>query len=198
MRARMAVLSAGLEVELREIKLKEKPQAFLRVSPSATVPNLQAGDLDLDESLDIMHWALGQRDPHGLLNMPDIGESLIAQNDGPFKAALDHTKYATRYPDLDPQFERSKASEFIRSLNTMLTENLFLTGDRPTLADIAIFPFVRQFAHIDRTWFDAQPWPQVILWLNGFLQSAEFQAAMTKIPIWEDGARPYLFSHAAE
>ena len=78
MRARMAVLSAGLEVELREIKLKEKPKAFLRASPSATVPNLQAGDLNLDESLDIMLWALGQSDPHGLLNMPDMGEGLTA------------------------------------------------------------------------------------------------------------------------
>lgn len=194
----MAVLRAGVEVELREIKLKEKPQAFLKVSPSATVPSLQAGDLDLDESLDIMFWALGQRDPHGLLNMPDIGKTLIDQNDGPFKAALDHTKYAVRYPDLNPQLERNKASEFIQALNTRLTENSFLTGDRPTLADIAIFPFVRQFAHIDLGWFNAQPWPQVILWLDRFLQSAEFQMAMTKIPTWDDGARPYLFGHASE
>ncbi|MEX0285998.1 MAG: glutathione S-transferase [Paracoccaceae bacterium] len=197
MRARMAVLSAGLEVELREIKLKEKPQAFLRASPSATVPNLQAGDLNLDESLDIMLWALGRSDPHGLLDMPDIGETLIAQNDGPFKAALDHTKYAVRYPDLDPQSERRKASEFIQSLNTRLTDNVFLTGDRPTLADIAIFPFVRQFAHIDRAWFDAQPWPHVILWLDGFLQSADFQTAMRKVTVWKDGTPPNLFGHAS-
>lgn len=192
------MLSAGLEVELREIKLKDKPPAFLRASPSATVPNLQAGDQNLDESLDIMLWALGQSDPHGLLNMPDIGETLIAQNDGPFKAALDHTKYAIRYPDLDPQSERSKASDFIQTLNTRLTENLFLTGDRPTLADIAIFPFVRQFAHIDRAWFDAQPWPQVIPWLDGFLESADFQKAMTKVTVWNDGTPPYLFGHTSE
>jgi len=198
MRARMALLSAGLEVELREIKLKEKPEAFLRASASATVPNLQAGNLNLDESLDIMLWALGQNDPHGLLNMPAIGETLIAQNDGPFKAALDHTKYATRYPGLDQQTERRKASEFIQSLNTRLTENLFLTGDRPTLADIAIFPFVRQFAYIDRNWFDAQPWPQVILWLDSFLQSADFQTAMTKIPIWNDDMHSYLFGHVSK
>ena len=197
-RARMAVLSAGLEVELREIKLKNKPSAFLKASSSATVPNLQAGDLNLDESLDIMLWALGQSDPHGLLNMPEIGETLIAQNDGPFKAALDHTKYAVRYPDLDPQSERRKASDFIQSLNTRLTENLFLMGDRPTLADLAIFPFVRQFAHIDRVWFDAQPWPQVILWLDGFLQSADFQKAMTKATVWSEGTPPYLFGHSSE
>ena len=197
-RARMAVLSAGLEVELREIKLKDKPQAFLSSSPLATVPNLQAGVLNLDESLDIMHWALGQSDPDGLLNMPNIGETLIAQNDGPFKSALDHTKYAVRYPDLDPQSEQAKASEFIQSLETRLAMQAFLTGDSPTLADIAIFPFVRQFAHIDRAWFDAQPWPHVILWLDGFLQSADFQKAMTKIPVWEDGARPYVFGNTSE
>jgi glutathione S-transferase len=194
----MAILSAGLEVELREIKLKDKPQAFLRASPSATVPNLQAGDLNLDESLDIMLWALKMSDPHGLLNMPDIGETLITQNDGPFKAALDHTKYAARYPDLDPQFERAKASDFIQSLDTRLAKYSFLTSDRPTLADIAIFPFVRQFAHIDRAWFDAQPWPNLIVWLDGFLESAAFQEAMTKVTVWEDGTRPYLFGRASE
>jgi len=194
----MAVLSAGLEVELREIILKDKPQAFLRASPSATVPNLQAGDLNFDESLDIMQWALGKSDPHRLLNMPNIGETLIAQNDGPFKTALDHTKYATRYPDLDPQFERARASDYIHSLNVRLAKHHFLTGDRPTLADIAIFPFVRQFAHIDRGWFDAQPWPNVILWLDGFLQSADFQKAMTKVAVWEEGSPPYLFGQASK
>lgn len=194
----MAVLSAGLDVELREIKLKEKPEAFLKASPSATVPNLQACDLNFDKSLDIMFWALGQRDPHGLFNMPDIGMTLIAQNDGPFKTALDHTKYAVRYPDLDPQLERNKASDFVQSVNARLTENSFLTGDRPTLADIAIFPFVRQFANIDRSWFDAQPWTDVIIWLDGFLQSTEFQAAMIKIPVWFDGSHAYLFGHASD
>ncbi|MEQ5870768.1 glutathione S-transferase [Sagittula sp. NFXS13] len=197
-RARMAVLSAGLEVELREIRLKDKPQAFLSASSSGTVPNLQAADLNLDESLDIMLWVLGQSDPHGLLKMPNIGKTLIAQNDGPFKAALDHTKYAVRYPDLDPQTERAKASDFIQSLETRLAAQAFLTGDTPTLADVAIFPFVRQFAHIDRAWFDAQPWPHVILWLDGFLQSTDFQKAMTKVPVWDGGQDPFRFGNASE
>lgn len=191
----MAVLSAGLEVDLREIKLKEKPQAFLDASPSGTVPSLQPGDMCLDESLDIMLWALGQNDPHGVLNMPENGQNLIAQNDGPFKAALDHTKYAARYPDLDPEAERAKASDFVQSLDARLAAHAFLMGDRPTLADLAIFPFVRQFAYIDRPWFDAQPWPHVIHWLDGLLQSVDFQKAMTKIPVWEDGARPYIFGN---
>lgn len=197
-RARLAVLSAGLEVELREIKLQEKPQAFLNASASATVPNLQLGDLNLDESFDIMLWALEQSDPHGMLDMPDVGKTLIAQNDGPFKAALDHTKYAVRYPDLDPQIERKKASDFIRLLDERLAKSSFLLDVRPTLADIAIFPFVRQFAHIDRAWFDAQPWPYVIRWLDGFLQSAAFQTVMVKRPVWEEGAQAYLFGSASE
>ena len=197
-RARMAVLASGLEVEMREIQLQAKPEAFRNASPSATVPNLQAGDLGLDESLDIMFWALGQNDPQGLLDTPGEARSLIAQNDGPFKAALDHTKYAVRYPDLDPETERSKASDFIVSLNTRLAAHPFLIGDRPTVADLAVFPFIRQFANIDRAWFDAQPWPHVVLWLDGFLQSAAFEAAMVKIPVWEDGAPPYYFGKAAE
>ena len=126
--------------------------------------------------------------------MPTIGETLISQNDGPFKAALDHTKYAVRYPDLDPLAERAKASEFILSLDTQLAAQNFLTGDRPTLADIAIFSFVRQFAHINRAWFDAQPWPHVILWLDGFLQSDDFHTAMTRLPVWEDSTLPYLLA----
>lgn len=197
-RARMALFAAHQEVELREIKLQDKPEAFLKASPSATVPNLQVGDLGLDESLDIMLWALERNDPQKLLDMADEGQSLIAQNDGPFKAALDHTKYAVRYPDLDPAIERSKASDFILSLDTRLAAHAFLMGDRPSLADLAIFPFVRQFANIDRVWFAQQGWPHVVHWLEGFLQSSAFAAVMTKIPVWEDTAPPYLFSDATE
>lgn len=197
-RARMAVLASGLEVEMREIKLQAKPEAFLNASPSATVPSLEAGDLSLDESLDIMLWALGQNDPQELLDMPEEGRSLIAQNDGPFKAVLDHTKYAVRYPELDPEAERSKASDFIQSLDTRLAAQRFLMGDRATVADLAVFPFIRQFANIDRASFDAQSWPHAVRWLDGFLQSAAFETAMRKIPVWEDGAPPYYFGRAAE
>lgn len=197
-RARMALLASGLEVEMREIRLQDKPDAFLNASPSATVPNLQAGELSLDESLDIMFWALGHNDPQGLLDMPQDGKTLISQNDGPFKAALDHTKYAVRFPDLNPETERAKASDFIHALNTRLVAHPFLMGDRPSFADLAIFPFIRQFANIDRTWFDAQAWPHVIIWLDGFLQSSAFEKAMTKVPVWADGAPPYFFGKATE
>lgn len=193
MRARMAVLGAGVEVALREIKLKDKPQAFLEASPTSTVPHLSLGDQGLDESLDIMLWALRQNDPTGLLDMPEAGFALIAENDGPFKTALDHTKYASRYPELYPEKERAKASDFILHLNSKLEENTYLMGANPTLADIAIFPFVRQFAHIDRAWFDSQPWPHVTRWLDRYLGSADFATAMQKFPVWEIGAPELLY-----
>ena len=167
----MAVLSAGLTVDLRDIRLKDKPPAFLAASASATVPTLVTGNLILDESLEIMVWALKQRDPSKLLDMPDEGWQLIDDNDGPFKAALDHTKYAVRYPDLDPLFEREKACRFVRNLDARLAQQPFLFGSRCRIADLAVFPFIRQFANIDRDWFDAQPWPHVAAWLERFLQA---------------------------
>ena len=194
MRARMAVLSAGLTVELREIKLREKPSEFLAVSASATVPALAAGTTILDESLEIMIWALELNDPARLLEMSDEGWRLVDESDGPFKAALDHTKYAVRYPDLDPLAERAKASGFIHNLDTRLGAQDFLMGPRSTLADLAIFPFVRQFAQIDRPWFDAQPWPHVIAWLEGFLLSPAFETAMKKVPVWTQGSDPVEFA----
>ena len=193
MRARLAVQSSGIAVELREILLKDKPAAFLDTSASATVPALTEGDLILDESLEIMLWALNKSDPAGWLAMPEGGHDLISECDGPFKAALDHTKYAVRYPDLDETEEREKASVFLRKLNTLLTENEYLFGDTPSLADMAILPFVRQFANTDRAWFDAQDWPALITWLDRFLDSAEFAAIMTKYPPWVPDQEPVVF-----
>lgn len=193
MRARLALLSAGPRVELREILLRQKPQAFLDASPTATVPALQLPDRVLDESLDIMRWALAQQDPARLLDMPDEGWTLITHSDGPFKTALDHTKYATRYPGLDPEAERAKAAAFLHDLNQRLTGQSALFGDRLTIADLAILPFVRQFAGIDRTWFDAQPWPALIDWLNRFTQGADFAQVMGKYPPWAEGDPPLWF-----
>jgi len=119
-RARLAIASAGINVELREIQLKNKPQPFLKTSASATVPALRIGDQVLDESLDIMVWALKQNDPERLLQMPASGWGLISINDGPFKSALDHTKYAVRYPDLDKSAERNKAAETLLKLDQQL------------------------------------------------------------------------------
>ncbi len=193
MRARLALMSAGIRVELREILLRDKPPAFLETSPSATVPALRANGRVLDESADIMLWALEQSDPQRLLDMPKEGWNLIDTNDGPFKAALDHTKYASRFPELDAGAERSKATAFLLKLDQRLKGQSSLFGDRPTIADQAILPFVRQFANTDRVWFDEQVWPDLIAWLNRFTESAAFAQIMTKYVPWSEGDAPHWF-----
>ena len=196
MRARLALVSAGVRVELREILLRDKPVAFLETSPSGTVPSLRLADQVLDESLDIMVWALKQNDPEALLDMPEAGWDLIATSDGPFKTALDHTKYASRYPDLDPAVERGKAAEFLKVLDGQLKGEMWLFGNRPTLADYAILPFVRQFANSDRAWFDAQDWPDLAGWLDRFTSGERFAAIMTKYPVWSKDDAPLWFGAA--
>ena len=196
-RARLAVLSAGVRVELRDIpRLRDKPQAFLDTSPTATVPCLKLGDRVIDESLEIMVWALENHDPHLLLDMSTEGWELISHNDGPFKAALDHTKYTTRYPDLNPDEERAKASGFLHDLNRRLSSQGWLMGKDLRLADYAILPFVRQFALIDRAWFDAQDWPHLGTWLNRFLHSATFLQVMEKQRPWTEDTSPIWFGDA--
>ena len=193
MRARLAIASAGITCELREIVLRDKAPEFLTASPKGTVPVVVTGGTVLEESLDVMHWALGKNDPEGWLNVPQEAHSLIAEADGPFKSALDRTKYATRYKDADPSVEREKASVFLRKLDMMLVEQLYLFGESPSIADMAIAPFVRQFANIDKDWFDAQPWPNLIEWLERFLSSERFTAIMKRNPKWQAGDQVVLF-----
>ena len=192
MRARLAIAVSGQRVELREIVLRDKAPEFLATSPSATVPCLKVGEAVIDESLDVMKWALGKSDPEGWLDMPEQGHDLIAEADGPFKQALDRTKYATRYPDADPENERAKAHDFLHVLNTQLTQS-FLFGSTPTLADMAILPFVRQFAFIDKARFDAEEWPNLSRWLEAFLVSDRFLSIMAKYSKWEAGQAPICF-----
>lgn len=182
MRARLALASAGTRVELREVVLRDKPEAFLEVSPSGTVPCLALTEAVIDESLDIMVWALRQNDPEAWLDMPDGGFDWIARCDGPFKQALDRTKYGSRYPDEDPSAHRAKAAIFLSDLNTQIGSWVF---DKPGLADYAILPFVRQFAFIDKGWFDAQDWPALQGWLDRFLTSDRFEYIMQKHPQWQ-------------
>ena len=194
MRARLAILVAGVTVEIREILLRDKPAEFLATSQSGTVPCLRTADSVYDESLDIMVWALQQRDPKGLMNMPDDGWALIKANDGPFKAALDHTKYIARYPNLDLETERENASMHLRTLDRQLAGQSFLYGDKMTIADLAILPFIRQFAHIDRAWFDAQSWTNLRAYLDRFLASDLFARVMEKRKTWAIGDDPTYFA----
>jgi glutathione S-transferase len=190
MRARLALLAADIQVDLREVVLRDKPQAFLEASPSGTVPCLVLPDQVIDESLDIMIWAFLRSDPQRLHDMPDAGWELIARCDGPFKHALDRTKYTTRYPDENPDQHRADASRFLSDLDAQIDTHLF---DRPLLADLAIAPFVRQFAFIDKPWFDAQPWPSLQGWLDRFLSSDAFAFVMVKYPAWVPGDAPTHF-----
>lgn len=187
MRARLAVAYAGQRVELREVILRDKPDAFLATSPTATVPCLDTGHHVLDESRDIMTWALEHHDPDGWLDMPAHGFDLITENDGPFKTALDRYKFASRFVGVDHIEERTKASQFIWTLDELLNGSHWLFGQSPRLVDMAVLPFVRQFAHVDLEWFSAQSWTNTCRWLEAFKTSRQFADVMAKYPQWKPG-----------
>ncbi len=192
MRARMALLASGHTCALREVVLRDKPAEMLEASPKATVPVLVIdNDRVIDESYAIMKWALGRNDPDGWLSPPvdsvDAIDALVAENDGPFKENLDRYKYPTRYDDADPIPHRTAGMAFIEKLEARLASSPFLFGDRWTLADAAIAPFVRQFANTDKDWFDAQDVPHVQTWLARILDASTFVDVMKKYPQWKTG-----------
>ena len=191
-RARLALLHSKVNVEIREVVLRNKPKEFLATSPSGTVPSLKLTNTVLDESLDIMKWALIQNDPIDLMDMPDYGFDLISECDGNFKKALDRTKYPNKFPDTDPIASRDTAALFLYKLEKTLSPNLF--GTRLSIADLAILPFVRQFAHIDQDWFYDQDWINLIKWVDNFKQSSVFIRIMTKLAPWQRGDQPIMFS----
>lgn len=201
MRARLAVQAAGETVELREIELKAKPAQILAASPKATVPVLVLQDAILEQSLEIMLWALRRSDP--LLWLPagpaamDASLELIAENDCGFKHHLDRYKYPHRYQLESGLAHRDAGAQFLRGLNQRLTNHPYLSGNTWGLTDAAIAPFVRQFAHIDPTWFDAQDWKPLSQWLMGFEASAAFHAIMQKVAPWKADDMPLLTAFAA-
>lgn len=199
MRARMALWMAGITVELREVKLANKPPELAKASPKATVPVLLLPDgTVLDESIAIMRWALERNDPEGWLVGNDA--ALIERNDGPFKRHLDRYKYPTRYPneangdeDTFRYDHRSHGLAILEDLHTRLGESKQLCGHTRTLTDVALFPFIRQFANTDRDWFDEQGLPHLQLWLEWHLASDLFAAIMLKFTPWKAGDEPISF-----
>lgn len=187
MRARLALAVSGTNVEIREVLLRDKPPAFLVASESGTVPCLVTNEGAIDESLDIMKWALKANDPEGWLAMPKEGWELIALADGPFKAALDRTKYATRFPQSDWRQNRDTCFGILTDWNAQIGEWFF---DAPTVADFAILPFVRQFAFVDKDWFDEQPWENLQRWLDRFVTSQRFLDIMIKVRPWQENDLP--------
>lgn len=188
MRARMGLVGAEIRHEHREIILCDKPAHMLKISPKGTVPvlGLSNGRV-IDESLDIMLWALEQNDQHRWLNGVRIDMfNLIERNDTTFKTLLDRYKYPDRYPEEDCTNARNDAAGILFDLDQRIKVNNALSGDKTTIADIAIFPFIRQFAHVDRDWFYAQKLPSLQNWLREHLESMLFTTIMEKHEIWAE------------
>lgn len=202
MRGRMALMVSGVEVELREVVLRNKPAAMLEASPKATVPVLICNDGTIvDESFDVMLWALEQNDPDQWLAPLEEDKAamlaLIAENDGPFKHNLDRYKYATRYEDVDGTEYRAMGVAFLEKLNDRLASRAYLFGERLALADFAIMPFIRQFRVADAAWFDAQDWPHLHRWLAELMTGPLFSAVMAKYAPWTPEDAGVVFSRAA-
>ncbi len=192
MRARMALWIAGITVELREVKLANKPPELIESSQKATVPVLVLPDgTVIDESIDVMRWALARNDPEGWLAGDDA--ELLATIAGPFKHHLDRYKYPNRYDDCDPEPHRAAGYDILLQLEARLETQPQLCGDSRTLADVASFPFIRQFANHDRKWFDAQPIPKLQRWLAGHLESGLFLGVMLKFAPWKASDEVILF-----
>lgn len=196
-RARMALAYAGTSVELREVLLRDKPEAMLRASAKGTVPVLVLpDDTVIDESLDVMHWALQQHDPQDWLSSATSDEvrALIAENDGPFKHWLDRYKYADRYPDHPAGWYRDQALPFLVLIDSWLQEWQWLGGDSMGFGDVALFPFLRQFASVDRPWFDEAAPKGLREWLRTMLESRLFLGVMDKYPVWRSGRPPLILT----
>lgn len=191
MRARLAIAVSGVRVELREIKLSAKPQAMLEASPKGTVPVVVLPDGGvIEQSLGVMHWALAQHDPEGWLRRDDA--ALIARNDGPFKHDLDRYKYPERHGS-DAIVHRESGLAFLADLDSRLAEHGQLCGKERGLADMAVMPFVRQFAATDPIWFANQPLLHLQRWLSAHLESDLFGSVMRKMAPWHEGDPVSIF-----
>lgn len=186
MRARMALKYSGVEYEHREIELRNKPRSMLLASPKGTVPVLCADGLVLDQSLDIIHWALSASDPDNWLAVDEqIAQAWIEKNDGPFKLLLDQYKYPNRYPHLSPENVLNDAIQLmLKPMEDALVSNHYLMGSKQTIVDIAIFPFIRQFSMVNLERFNGLPFPALKKWLEHHLQSELFGVVMNKYPTW--------------
>ena len=197
MRARLAIKQSGVKVNLREVVLRNKPPSMLSISPKGTVPVLQLPNGDIiDESWDIVHWATLAQEGHPLRgDSARILEAnhLVSRNDNEFKQHLDHYKYADRFPEFSAEHYRTQAEAFLSLLNQRLAEHSFLLDDEPSIADIGIFPFIRQFAHVDIDWFHQTPYQHLQCWFDSYLSSELFASIMTKYPAWEEGQDALLF-----
>lgn len=194
MRARMAIYLSGVQVEQREIVFWDKPEPMLEASPKGTVPVLvlPAGRV-IDESRDIMLWAFEQACSNWVSSDLKLRQKMtdwIDRNDGEFKGWLDKYKYADRYPEQPPSVYRQGGEQFLQAIEQALSAQAYLLGDRLTMTDLALFPFVRQFANVDKVWFETADYPKLKAWLSELLQSALFLAVMKNRPVWAQAHQP--------
>lgn len=187
----MALLLSGQTVRVREILLKDKPREMLELSPKGTVPVLLRSDgTVMDESRDVMEWAFSVGDPYAIWPSTDeamaLTRQLIDTNDGPFKFHLDRYKYSARYEPTEKEQHRAAGMAILSDLEARLVRTRHLLGEAPSLADIAIFPFVRQFRIADPAWFDAAPLASLHRWLAAWMECRLFALAMEKFPVWKD------------
>ena len=188
MRARLSIAYSGTQVALREVVLKDKPSAMLEVSPKGTVPVLI--DIDgtvIEESLDVMRWALAQNDPENWLDGLGLDDPLILTCDDEFKHWLDRYKYANRFPEQNEQWYREQGELFLDQLEQLLTHHRYLRSDSLSAVDVAVMPFVRQFVGVDTNWWSERPYPQLATWLEQLLASDLFKGVMKKYPRWQEG-----------
>jgi len=187
-RARMALKYASIEYEHREIEFRNKPQTMLLVSPKGTVPVLCVDGRVLDQSVDIMRWALGKADPDNWRGVDESSsQAWIDRNDGPFKVLLDQYKYPNRFPELNQDDVLNSAIDLMLDpMDHLLRSKTYLLGNKISWVDVAIFPFIRQFAAVNSQRFEDLPFTSLKKWLNQHLESELFNAVMDKHPAWTD------------
>lgn len=194
MRARLALYTSNISCELREVVLRDKPEEMIAISSKATVPVLQLSNgVVIDESRDIAIWAIEQNDPHNWSSYIGDLKSLIEVNDFQFKTHLDKYKYSSRNPELSKEDHRENANFFLEILEERLTKHKFLSADEVTVTDLAIFPFIRQFAFVDKDYFDSLPFSKLQAWLEYHLNSDIFKNIMNKYAQWVPGDEKIYF-----
>jgi glutathione S-transferase len=201
MRARLALYASGVAIELREVKLRNKPESMLAASPKGSVPVLVLPDGHvIDESWEIMLWALHQHDRYGWLGendaYADAATPLVIENDTIFKRNLDRYKYPDRHPEHPQIHYRTQAETFLQLLEDRLHATPFLLGETLSIADAAVFPFIRQFADVEKNWFAQSPYASLRRWLTNFLDSERYDAVMEKFPPWQPGDPPLIIAGA--
>jgi glutathione S-transferase len=192
----MALQYSQTPVELREVILRDKPREFITASAKATVPVLILPDgRVIDQSYDIMNWALARGDPDGWLDIDRaVGDALIDRNDFEFKPSLDQYKYPERYPRQSGEAGRDLGMVFLRRLEELCQERPYLFGECVSIVDVAVAPFVRQYAHVDPAWFESAAGPALNGWLERFEQSELFLSVMQKYPRWSPGDDMIVFA----